>query len=259
MHFVEDLLSDSAGHSHHHHHHPSRGSFQSDNTSLLGRIAPANYSTVTVATDAKAAVGAKAAVEAPCAPEHHHHETTTACETDEVRIVSSNKFVNLVLVELGFSIHSVFVGLAVATAAEEDFAGLLIAICFHQFFEGIAISARLMAAGLGWQRDAIFGAIFSLSGPLGIAIGLFATSASASLNSSTYLITQGVLDCIGAGIMLYLGFSMLLVDFPVDVAALCDHGPAGADKHRMATIMRASMFGAVWAGVIGMAVLGKYL
>ena len=71
--------------------------------------------------------------------------------------------------------------------------------------------------------------------------------------------SQGVLDCIGAGIMLYIGFSMLFVDFPVDVAALCDHVPAGADKQRTATIMRASMFGALWAGVIGMAVLRKWL
>ena len=105
----------------------------------------------------------------------------------------------------------------------------------------------------------IFGAIFSLSAPLGIALGLFAAAASESLSSGSYLVSQGVLDCIGAGIMLYIGFSMLFVDFPVDVAALCDHVPAGADKQRTATIMRASMFGALWAGVIGMAVLGKYL
>ena len=140
-----------------------------------------------------------------------------------------------------------------------DFRGLLVAICFHQFFEGLALSTRLTASGLGWQRDAVFAAIFSLSGPLGITIGLFAASASTSLNAGAYLVTQGVLDCVGAGIMLYLGFSMLLVDFPVDVAALCDHGPAGADKQRTATLMRASMFGALWVGVIGMAVLGKFL
>ena len=254
MHVIEYVLSNGAGHSHHHHHHhPASDSDLAAHTSLLGQVAPASYNTAMVATDAKAAV------EAPCAPDHHHHVATTACETDEVRIVSSNKFVNLVLVELGFSIHSIFVGLAVATAAEEDFPGLLVAICFHQFFEGIAISARLTASGLGWQRDAIFGAIFSLSAPLGIAIGLFAASASESLNSSSYLMSQGVLDCIGAGIMLYLGFSMLFVDFPVDVAALCDHVPAGADKKRTATVMCVSMFGAVWVGVIGMAVLGKYL
>ena len=116
-----------------------------------------------------------------------------------------------------------------------------------------------MASGLGWQRDVIFGAIFSLSAPLGIALGLFAAAASESLSSGSYLVSQGVLDCIGAGIMLYIGFSMLFVDFPVDVAALCDHVPAGADKQRTATIMRASMFGAVWVGVIGMALLGKWL
>jgi zinc transporter 1/2/3 len=256
MHFIEDVLSNGAGHSHHHHHHnhPARDSDVAAHTSLLGQVAPASYNT------AKPAADAKAAVEAPCAPDHHHHHaTTTACETDEVRIVSSNKFVNLVLVEFGFSIHSVFVGLAVATADEEDFPGLLVAICFHQFFEGIAISAKLVASGLGWQRDAIFGAIFSLSAPLGIVLGLFAAAASESLNSSTFLISQGVLDCIAAGIMLYIGFSMLLIDFPVDVAALCDHVAAGADKQRTATIMRASMFGAVWVGMIGMALLGKYL
>ena len=126
MHFIEDVLSNGAGHSHHH-HHPASDSDVAAHTSLLGQVAPASYNTAKPATDAKAAV------EAPCAPDHHHHHvTTTACETDEVRTVSSDKFVNLVLVELGFSIHSVFVGLAVATAAEEDFAGLLVAICFHQ-------------------------------------------------------------------------------------------------------------------------------
>ena len=130
---------------------------------------------------------------------------------------------------------------------------------FHQFFEGIAIGAKLTGSRLGWQREVIFGAIFSLSAPLGIALGLFAAAASESLSSGSYLVSQGVLDCIGAGIMLYIGFSMLFVDFPVDVAALCDHVPAGADKHRTATIMRASMFGAVWVGVIGMAVIGKWL
>jgi zinc transporter 1/2/3 len=249
MHFVETTLSGGTGHHHGHHHpHPQR-----ESTRLLG------LSSGTGATTAEKAKGATVAIEAPCAPGHHHHATTTACETDEVRIVSSNKIVNLVLVELGFSVHSVFVGLAVANAAEADFRGLLIAICFHQFFEGLALSARLSASGLSWKRDAIFAAIFSLSGPLGLSLGLFAASAASSLNSGAYLVTQGVLDSIGAGIMLYLGFSMLLVDFPVDVAALCDHVPeAGASKHTAARL-RASMFGALWAGIVGMAVLGKYL
>ena len=266
MHIIETVLSDGAGHSHSH-HHPNSDSSRAVRASLLGHASSTNYSTGKVVTETKVALEArtkvvtetKVAVKAPCAPEHHHHATTTACETDDARIVSSSKLVNLVLVELGFSIHSVFVGLAVANSAEEDFHGLLVAICFHQFFEGLALSARLTASGLGWRRDAIFAAIFSLSGPLGIAIGLFAVSASASLNSGTYLVTQGVLDSIGAGIMLYLGFSMLLIDFPVDVAALCDHGPAGAEKQRTATLMRAGMFGALWAGVCGMAVLGKFL
>jgi len=261
MHFIETMLSGGAGH-HHGHHHPQPLQRESNSLLSLATAADSGYGSsgtalVTVEKEKGATV---AAAEQPCAPgHHHHHATTTACETDEARIVSSDKIVNLILVELGFSIHSVFVGLAVANAAEEDFRGLLGAICFHQFFEGLALSARLSASGLSWRRDAIFAAIFSLSGPLGMALGLFAAAAASSLNSATYLVTQGVLDSIGAGIMLYLGFSMLLVDFPVDVAALCDHVPAASAGKHSAAIMRASMFGALWAGIMGMAVLGKYL
>jgi len=257
MHFIETALSSGGGHSHSHghHHHPQQ--VHSDNTRLLGLPGPADNSTSSKVTveEAKAKV---ATIKAPCAPGHHHHETTVACESDEVRTVSSSKLVNLVLVELGFSVHSVFVGLAVANASEADFRGLLCAICFHQLFEGLALSARLLASGLRWRRDAIFAGVFSLSGPLGMAIGLFALPASA-LNSGAYLVTQGVLDSVGAGIMLYLGFSMLLIDFPVDVAALCDHVPAASAGKHTAALMRAGMFGALWAGVIGMAVLGKFL
>ena len=258
MHFLETMLSGGAGHHHSYHlPHPPKP----ESTRLLG-LAAADTAAYngggTAMVPVETAKGATVAAEAPCAPGHHHHATTTACETDEMRIVSSDKIANLILVELGFSIHSVFVGLAVANAAEEDFGGLLAAICFHQFFEGLALSARLTSTGLSWQRDAVFGAIFSLSGPIGMALGLYAASAS-SLNSGEYLVPQGVLDSIGAGIMLYLGFSMLLIDFPVDLAALCDHVPAsGAGKHSAAQ-MRTSMFGALWAGFIVMAVLGKYL
>jgi zinc transporter 1/2/3 len=274
MHFIETMLSSGEGGGHQHHHHHQQPQPQplpqpkqhvhSDSSRLLGNAAvhPAYYSCMVVKAEAeapKATALAAVATEAPCEPGHHHHAATVACETNEVRIVSSDKLVNLVLVELGFSIHSVFVGLAVANAAEDDFRGLLAAICFHQLFEGLALSARLSATGLSWRRDLIFGAVFSLSGPLGMALGLFAVSASASLNSGGYLVTQGVLDSVGAGIMLYLGFSMLIIDFPVDVAALCDHSPSGAAGKRTSALMRASMFGALWAGVIGMAVLGKYL
>ena len=226
--------------------------------SLPHQSSPPQYGSFRVSDSDSSSTSKAPSEAAACTPEHHHHATTMACETDEVRIVSSSKLVNLVLVELGFSLHSVFVGLAVANAAEEDFRGLLGAICFHQFFEGLALSARLAATGLSWQRDAIFGAIFSLSGPLGIAIGLFATSTT-SLNSGAYLETQGLLDSIGAGIMLYLGFSMLLVDFPVDMAALCDHRTGAGDGKHTAALMRASMFAALCVGMIGMAVLGKYL
>jgi hypothetical protein len=78
-----------------------------------------------------------------------------------------------------------FVGLAGATAAEEDFAGLLIAICFHQFFEGVSLGSRLSDASMSFATDVIFALIYAASAPVGIGIGIGSTAAASSRRTST--------------------------------------------------------------------------
>ena len=59
-------------------------------------------------------------------------------------------------------------------------------------------------------------------------------------------------DGICAGILLYIGFSLLLKDFPEDMEKYC-----AGKKHERA--MRIAMFVALWLGAGLMAYIGKYL
>jgi zinc transporter 1/2/3 len=55
--------------------------------------------------------------------------------------------VTVYILELGIALHSIIIGVTLGIA-REDFNILLIAICFHQFFEGIALSSIILEAEL---------------------------------------------------------------------------------------------------------------
>ncbi|KAI9804120.1 MAG: hypothetical protein M1825_001522 [Sarcosagium campestre] len=55
------------------------------------------------------------------------------------------------LLEVGILFHSIFIGMAVSVAVGNDFIVLLIAITFHQTFEGLALGSRI--ASLDWRRN----------------------------------------------------------------------------------------------------------
>ncbi|KAJ2869645.1 hypothetical protein GGI22_000108 [Coemansia erecta] len=54
------------------------------------------------------------------------------------------------VLELGIALYSVLVGLALATTGMRGFFALLVAVCFHQFFEGLALGTSL--AELYWVK-----------------------------------------------------------------------------------------------------------
>jgi zinc transporter 1/2/3 len=69
-------------------------------------------------------------------------------------LIHSNHF-SAYLLEVGVAIHSVIVGIAFGLA-QTFFSSLLIALLFHQFFEGIALSAIITEARVKNQRLAFF-------------------------------------------------------------------------------------------------------
>lgn len=79
----------------------------------------------------------------------------------------------------------------------------MIALMFHQFFEGVSLSSVFIEAH--FQRSVAVTtmiATYSCTLPLGAVIGLFIRNAVQSTDS-VYLTVQGIIDAISGGILIY--------------------------------------------------------
>jgi zinc transporter 1/2/3 len=107
------------------------------------------------------------------------------------------------LSEISISVHSVLIGLALGITTGDEIVSLLIALTFHQFLEGVAIGTAAVYAGMKLRTVAVLSLIFALTTPIGIAIGIGVRS-SFNENDPTALYTQGVLDALCAGLLIFL-------------------------------------------------------
>nr|XP_043620875.1 zinc transporter 5-like [Erigeron canadensis] len=134
---------------------------------------------------------------------HAHTSAGTLSQADRYRIVSK-------VLELGIIVHSVIIGLSLgASESPKTIKPLVIALTFHQFFEGIGLGGCIFQAKFKSLAVTIMGAFFSLTTPIGIVIGIIVTN-SYKENSSTALIVEGVLNSASAGILIYMALVDLL-------------------------------------------------
>ncbi len=180
---------------------------------------------------------------------HHSHSHGSLLELQGQQW-TGKRLAEAYMVEFAVSVHSVFIGLAVGVAADEDLVPLLIALVFHQFFEGVALGARIVDANVGRLSELILGGIFAVAAPVGIAIGIGVFS-TINTNAQDYLLVQGIFDGLCAGILLYTGFTLLQTDFPRDMEAHC--------TGRYRRLKQAAMFAALWIAAGILAFLGRYL
>lgn len=103
---------------------------------------------------------------------------------------------NITLLEGGILFHSVFVGMTVSITIE-GFLILLIAILFHQMFEGLGLGSRIASVPYpaGSIRPWILVIAFGTTAPIGQAIGLIARNAY-DPNSAFGLIIVGVFNAM---------------------------------------------------------------
>ena len=66
---------------------------------------------------------------------------------------------------------AVLIGITLGVTAGSAFDTLLVALAFHQFFEGFAIGSAVVDSGLGVGKSLIAGLAYSITTPTGIAIG----------------------------------------------------------------------------------------
>lgn len=152
------------------------------------------------------------------------------------------------LLEVGFSFHSVFIGITLGVNIGASFTSLLVALTFHQCFEGVGLGSRLVdpLCDLKWYNLFALAAIFALSAPLGMAIGVGIVS-SYDPSQPSFLLATGIIEAMSAGILLYIGFLILLGDFARDLDR------AKAREHIF------GLYLALYGGAGLMSFIGKYI
>lgn len=130
-------------------------------------------------------------------------------KTQEQRLV-----LQCLLLEAGILFHSVFIGMALSVTTGPAFIVLLIAISFHQTFEGLALGSRIAAiesfsttSFKPWLMSLLYG----ITTPIGQAIGL-AVHTLYDPASEFGLLMVGIVNAISAGLLLYAGLVQLLAE-----------------------------------------------
>lgn len=118
------------------------------------------------------------------------------------------------VLEMGILVHSVIIGISLgASDNPSSIRPLLVAICFHQFFEGVGLGGCLVQAQFNMRSMITMIIFFCLTTPIGIAIGIGISSVY-NENSPTALIVEGILNSGAAGILIYMALvDLLAADF----------------------------------------------
>ncbi|KAM3731810.1 hypothetical protein ACB098_11G011000 [Castanea mollissima] len=136
-----------------------------------------------------------------------HHEELNLAELIRFRVISQ-------VLELGIVAHSVIIGISLGSSqSPRTIKPLLAALSFHQFFEGMGLGGCISQAQFKTRSAAIMATFFSLTAPVGIAIGIGISSVY-NENGPTALIVEGIFDAASAGILIYMALvDLLAADF----------------------------------------------
>ncbi|KAK3405091.1 hypothetical protein EUGRSUZ_K01345 [Eucalyptus grandis] len=139
---------------------------------------------------------------------HGHSHTSMLTESD------SDLLQHRVISELGIVVHSVIIGISSgASESPKTIRPLVAALTLHQFFEGMGLGGCIALAKFETRATAIMALFFSLTTPVGIAIGLGVSSVYDE-SSLKALIVEGIFNAASAGILIYMALvGLLAADF----------------------------------------------
>jgi zinc transporter 1/2/3 len=180
----------------------------------------------------------------PRPAENPYHEKSLSQSAHDSKI--RRKIATLIF-EAGVIFHSVIIGLDLGVTTGSEFKTLLAALCFHQFFEGIAIGSSALSSLESKSKLFMVNFAFAITTPIGQVIGI-AIRSTYSDSSATALWVQGVLDCVAGGILLYTGLVELLT---------YNMTTNGQFLSRPAS-QRFTMYACLWLGAGLMALIGKW-
>ncbi|KAG9090420.1 hypothetical protein FS749_000539 [Ceratobasidium sp. UAMH 11750] len=201
--------------------------------------------------------------------EHAH----TECLHGEVVVSDgeATKIVGVFVLQLGIMLHSIVVGFTLSVTNGSEFTSLLIALVFHQLFEGLSLGVRissirstlfaphstpetspLLPASSDRSKPhghafptlpLLLAALFALATPAGMLVGILLRTAP----QDAFLV-RGLASAVSAGLLIYASCVELLAsDFIAE------------PKMRKAGIRRqAGALGSLLAGAAGMAIIGVW-
>lgn len=180
-----------------------------------------------------------------------HPETPKTPTTSRTPTPDEQKRLMLqcLLLEAGILFHSVFIGMAISVATGPPFVVFLVAIAFHQTFEGLALGSRIAALRMPKSsiRPWLMVLAYGTTTPIGQAIGL-AVHRFYDPQSQTGLLMVGMMNAISSGLLLFAGLVQLLAeDFLTEKSYKTLRGPT-----------RVKAFIAVAAGATLMAIVGAF-
>ncbi|CAM0871415.1 unnamed protein product [Alopecurus aequalis] len=116
------------------------------------------------------------------------------------------------VLELGIVVHSVIIGMSLgASESASTIKPLVVALTFHQFFEGIGLGGCIVQAKFRLKSVLIMAIFFSLTLPIGVGIGI-GISSTYDETSPSALIVEGILSAAAAGILNYMALVDLLAE-----------------------------------------------
>ena len=117
------------------------------------------------------------------------------------------------LLEAGILFHSVFIGIALSVSTGSPFAVLLVAISFHQTFEGLALGSRIASVALPASsvKPWLMALAYGTTTPIGQAIGL-AVHGLYDPKGQGGLLMVGIMNAVSSGLLLFAGLVELLAE-----------------------------------------------
>lgn len=148
-------------------------------------------------------------------PKHSRSASRTTNPTADITDPAAHQraLLQCLLLEAGILFHSIFIGMALSVSVGPPFLVLLIAISFHQTFEGLALGSRIsnLRFPAGSLKPWMMALAYGTTTPLGQAIGL-AVHGLYDPASETGLLMVGIMNAISTGLLVFAGLVELLAE-----------------------------------------------
>lgn len=160
--------------------------------------------------------------------------------------------ISALMMGFGTSFHSLFIGFTLGSCGEQELFMLTVALCMHQFFEGLALGTKLVESPINFFSECLMAVFFTSSAPLTAFLSILTFDIMPHLfENSTFSLVQGFTDASCAGILLYLGFGLLHNDFFQDMQLIVEETGKRS--------MRLYLIALLWFGGFIMVIIGIFI